>query len=187
MRFILLSIIVLTFTNCNSDSYPKPRGQVRLEYPPAEYEYFNQVDSLYSFKYSKHSKLLPKDDKNINIKYPKMNATIHLTYHAIDSNYYALIKDIEELTFKHSVRASSIDEKYFENQELSTKGILFDVKGEVASNIQFYITDSTTNILSGELYFYVEPNYDSLKPAINYIKDDIMALMESLRWGNSKN
>jgi gliding motility-associated lipoprotein GldD len=187
MQILLIAIVLLTITSCNIDSYPKPRGQVRLEYPQPEYTYFTQKDSIYYFKYSKHSTISNKGENNLNIRYPKMDATIHLTYHSIDSNYYSLIKDIEELTFKHSIRANSIDEKYFQNQEFHTKGILFDIEGEVASNIQFYITDSTENILSGELYFYVEPNYDSLKPAIDYIKNDIVELMESLRWGNNSN
>ena len=33
-----------------------------------------------------------------------------------------------------------------------------------------------------DVYFKVKPNYDSLLPAVNYIKKDILHLMETFKW-----
>jgi len=60
--------------------------------------------------------------------------------------------------------------------------MFYDLKGNVASQSQFYVTDSTRHFLSGALYFETKPNYDSILPAINYIQKDMMHLIESLRW-----
>ena len=40
------------------------------------------------------------------------------------------------------------------------------------------------HFISGALYFSARPNYDSIFPAIDYIKNDIVRIMESLQWKN---
>jgi gliding motility-associated lipoprotein GldD len=61
-------------------------------------------------------------------------------------------------------------------------GTLFRVVGEAASQVQFFLTDSTDHFLVGSLYFYTRPNYDSLMPAAQYVENDLMRLMESFEW-----
>ena len=51
-----------------------------------------------------------------------------------------------------------------------------------ASHAQFYLTDSTRHFLTGALYFNTKPNFDSLYPAIHYVRKDIRRIMETLRW-----
>jgi len=34
------------------------------------------------------------------------------------------------------------------------------------------------------VYFNIKPNYDSILPAINYIENDIIHLIESFDWKN---
>ena len=60
--------------------------------------------------------------------------------------------------------------------------MLYEVKGNVASLAQFYVTDSVNHFLTGSLYFYAKPNYDSILPAAHYLKKDIKHIMESLHW-----
>jgi gliding motility-associated lipoprotein GldD len=56
------------------------------------------------------------------------------------------------------------------------------VGGNAASQSQFYLTDSTQHFITGSLYFYARPNFDSILPAANYLEKDIKRIMESLEW-----
>jgi gliding motility-associated lipoprotein GldD len=59
---------------------------------------------------------------------------------------------------------------------------MYEITGNAASQIQFHVTDSTKNFIKGSLYFYVKPNYDSVLPAVSYIKEDVLRLIETLEW-----
>ena len=59
---------------------------------------------------------------------------------------------------------------------------MYEITGNAASQIQFHVTDSTNNFIKGALYFYTKPNYDSVLPAVAYIKEDILQLVETLEW-----
>ena len=61
-------------------------------------------------------------------------------------------------------------------------GSMYYITGNAASQIQFHITDSTKNFIKGSLYFYAKPNYDSILPAVDYVKKDILRLVETLEW-----
>jgi len=61
-------------------------------------------------------------------------------------------------------------------------GRIYEILGNTASQIQFYVTDSTKNFVKGALYFNTTPNYDSILPAIAYLKKDIVHLMETMSW-----
>ncbi|MEY4085507.1 MAG: hypothetical protein RL074_1294, partial [Bacteroidota bacterium] len=51
-----------------------------------------------------------------------------------------------------------------------------------ATNAQFYATDSTKHFVTGSVYFYAKPNFDSIMPATSYIKNDMQRLLETLKW-----
>jgi gliding motility-associated lipoprotein GldD len=82
----------------------------------------------------------------------------------------------------HITKADAINEQVFNNQENKVYGILYDLKGNTASAVQFYVTDSIKHYLRGSLYFTAEPNADSLAPVINFFRDDIIHLIETLKW-----
>ena len=60
--------------------------------------------------------------------------------------------------------------------------MFYQVGGNAASNTQFYLTDSIQHFVTGSVYFYSKPNYDSIMPASSYIKDDMKTLMETMKW-----
>ena len=68
------------------------------------------------------------------------------------------------------------------NEENKVYGVLYDIHGNSASNLQFFATDSIENFLRGSLYFNTIPNADSLQPVKDYIKEDLQNLIESLKW-----
>jgi len=88
----------------------------------------------------------------------------------------------EKLVYKHAVKAEEITTKNFENYDKRVFGSMQEISGSAASQIQFHLTDSTHNFIKGALYFYAKPNYDSILPAVAYIKKDILRLIETLQW-----
>ncbi len=57
-----------------------------------------------------------------------------------------------------------------------------ELNGEVPSQFQFTITDSTRHFLRGAVYFYTKVSNDSLAPAIDYVKKDALHLINTLEW-----
>ena len=172
---------------CGNDPLPKPKGYLRLEYPVAEYK---KVTSSLPFTFDKNSVLASTSRikssgnvKGLDVKYPSLKATIYLSYKKVtDVNLDSLLRDAQNLTQKHTMKADEITYEPFENPKEKVYGMLYEVGGDAASQSQFYVTDSTKHFLSGSLYFYAKPNYDSIYPASEYLKKDIKRLMESIRW-----
>jgi gliding motility-associated lipoprotein GldD len=59
---------------------------------------------------------------------------------------------------------------------------LFLLKGEVPSQVQFLVTDSTDHFLRGALYFKMADKNDSLAPVIQFIQQDIVHMVQTTRW-----
>ena len=183
-KFFIIIIVLLSFSSCDDNSYPRPRGNVRLEYPEAKYQLLDDSRINFTFEKSEYSKVIFKNPDWIDLVYPKMRATVHLTNKKLGNDPDELIKEIQELTYKHTIKASGIFENPYSNEYRSTEGMLYELSGDAASNIQFYIKNKNNDILSGSLYFFVAPNSDSIAPAVSYIKKDIIVLMESVDWKN---
>jgi gliding motility-associated lipoprotein GldD len=60
--------------------------------------------------------------------------------------------------------------------------MIFELEGEVPSQFQFYVTDSTKHFLRGALYFRTATKNDSLKPIIDFIKKDVIHLLNTVKW-----
>ncbi|RLZ10488.1 gliding motility lipoprotein GldD [Faecalibacter macacae] len=182
---VALYISAIFFMSCSDQSeVVKPLGQVRLEYPTAKYEKFNQ-NAPYTFDYSNFGEV--KQGKQPNwfiVYYPKMKANIFLTYFPVSSKQDLIVKIKESEAFvqKQTVKASFISPQMFEFPEKRVFGTLYELGGESAINLQFHATDSVSNFISGSVYFSTEPKADSLAPAVEYIKKDVQHLIETLAW-----
>ena len=111
-----------------------------------------------------------------------MEATIYVTHQEIDRDLPQLLSDAQKLTYDHSIKASQILEQPRVDGDHRVYGMYYAIDGDAASQAQFYLTDSTRHFLTGALYFNTKPNFDSLYPAIDYVRRDIRHLMETLRW-----
>ena len=121
----------------------------------------------------------------INIEYPSLKGTIFLTYKSIDhskENLRDFLRDAHNLTQKHMIKADEIPYEDYINEDRNIYGRFSEVKGDVASPAQFYVTDSINHFLTGSLYFHAKPNYDSILPAANYLQKDIQHIMETIVW-----
>jgi len=179
-------LLMLLVPACQPSYTPKPRGYIRIDFPAKEYVLFDSV-CPYTFEYPSYGKIVPDTDYNtepcwINIEFPDFNGTIHISYKDVNQNLNEFIEDSRELTYKHTIKADAIKETVYTNPEQKVHGILYDIKGNAASSIQFYLTDSNTHFLRGSLYFNVQPDKDSLAPVISFFREDIIHLVESFAW-----
>jgi len=180
MRKIIL-VGFWIFFSCSSEIQPKPKAYLRLEYPNPEYKKLSPA-APFSFEYNTQAELKEPNPSTPRLVYPRMKATLYLTYNSIDQNLDSLLNDAYLLPYKHLSKAESIPEKLFINKQEKVYGTLFTVVGNAASQYQFFLTDSLDHFLVGSLYFYSKPNYDSLFPAVNYLQKDITHLMETMEW-----
>ncbi|HRI77979.1 MAG TPA: gliding motility lipoprotein GldD [Cyclobacteriaceae bacterium] len=186
--FGILAAAGLIISSCSTNYQPKPIGYNRLILPVAAYQH--SPDTLpYQFEYSQHARLV-KDSSWmrgkhwVEIYYPELKSTIHVTYKSIhhDANLLKeFLKDAYVLTAKHQVKAYAIDETIVKTPSGKT-AIIAELEGEVPSQFQFTLTDSTENFLRGAVYFNVKVQNDSLQPAIEYMKKDAMHLVNTLVW-----
>jgi len=181
-NLIALFISTLLFLSCKNESLPKPKPYLKLQYP--ENAYVKATSQCpYGFEISKYAIINVQNNCWAKIEYPNLKATIHLTYRSIDgNNLNEILKEVEKLTFEHTVKADAISDRPYDNFQKKVYAKLYNVDGNVATNLQFRATDSLKHVLSGALYFYAKPNYDSIAPAIKYIEKDIVHLIETLEW-----
>lgn len=181
-RFITI-LFALLLIACGSEVLPKPKAMLRLEYPSANFQNFSS-NCDYTFDRNINAKIINKNNCSYDLYYAKMNANIFITYKPVKGNLKELLRDAQKLTYEHVVRADNIDSKLFVNEDEKVYGMFYKISGNAASSRQFYVTDSTNHFLTGSLYFYAKPNYDSIIPAADYLEKDIKRLMESLKWNN---
>ncbi|HBF87813.1 MAG TPA: gliding motility lipoprotein GldD [Bacteroidales bacterium] len=178
---ILFSIAL--FSSCEESFVPKPKGYFRIDFPEKEYEKFD-LQYPYSFEYSNQSLIYEynKDSFWVNIFYPYYKATVYITYKDVHSNVAELMEQSRKYAYKHTAKADAIGETLWLNDTNRVYGLLYDIKGNAASPINFFLTDSSKHFMSGALYFNVKPNKDSLAPVVAYLREDILRLIESLNW-----
>ncbi|MDI9255874.1 gliding motility lipoprotein GldD [Flavobacterium sedimenticola] len=178
---VLAVILTLSLTSCKNDTLPKPAGQLRLDYPVAQYAHFS---NHCPFEFDINEDAVIKEDKNcgFSIHYPKMKATIYLTYKTVNGDINTLLRDAQKLTYEHVIKADDILEQPYINPDKKVYGMFYRVGGNAATNAQFYATDSTKHFVTGSVYFYAKPNYDSIMPAADYVKNDMQQLLESIQW-----
>lgn len=178
--------IILLCISCTKAPMPKPYGYFRVDLPAHSYRVIDTLDLPYRFELSKIAKITTRVEAGekywIDISYPLLNASIYCSYKPVKNNLFDLSEDSRKFVYKHSVKADGISEKAYENTEKNVYGILYDLKGNTASSTQFILTDSTKHFIRAALYFDNVPNKDSIAPMANYIREDMIHLMESFEW-----
>ena len=191
------ALLLIAACNGNPDYSPKPRGYYRIIFPPKEYRPYNGPYP-FTFIYPKYAVIekdtnvapQKKDKKLLNMKYllnmqfPQFNGTLHLSYETITSKkvFDELTEDARTFAFKHTVKATSIDQALIHNADRKIYGIYYTIDGNAASSIQFYVTDSTKNYLRGALYFNSTPRIDSIQPVLKFVKKDVDTMLKTFRW-----
>ena len=192
-KIIALSLVscLLSLVSCigNDDenaSAPKPRAFYKLNFPEKKYKTY---DSICPFTFQTPVYSFVENDKNksaqpcwLNIFYPLYKAQLYISYNDLNNDLAKHLEDSRELAIKHQVKASGLDEQVLINDSAHVYGLFYDIAGNSASAIQFYVTDSTKHFLRGSLYFECPPNIDSLKIVIDYLREDIMHMIKTFKW-----
>ena len=181
MRNFFLVFFLIIILSCKDDVLPKPKGYLSLTYPEKFYKKLS-VKRPYSFDVLKNATIINEANNWLKIKYPNLKASVDITYRPVQNNLKELLTEAEKLVFKHAVKAEQIVPNDFVNPEKKVFGSIYEITGNAASHLQFHVTDSTKNFIKGSLYFYAKPNYDSILPAVAYIKEDVLHLIETLEW-----
>lgn len=187
MRILFtLSFVIIIFACCNNNPTPKPMGYIRIDFPEKKY-ISSDINAPFSFEYPVYGKIKNDTDKNAepywyNIEFENYKGKIHLSYKPIRNNLAKYIEDTRKLAYKHTIKADAIEEKIIVIDSNRVFGILYDIKGNTASSVQFFVTDSIRHFLRGSLYFSSQPNKDSLMPVINFFRSDVEHLIKTLKW-----
>jgi gliding motility-associated lipoprotein GldD len=179
--FVPLFIVLITVWSCKKEVLPKPASHLRLDYPEANYAQF-ESNCPFTFEMNADAVIKGNPDCGFTITYPKMKATIYLTHKNVNGNITNLLRDAQKLTYEHVIKADDIVEQPYLNPQQKVYGMFYQVDGNAATNSQFYVTDSVRHFITGSVYFYAKPNFDSIMPAASYIKNDMQRLMETLKW-----
>jgi gliding motility-associated lipoprotein GldD len=186
-KIMSLVLLAVGLYSCESNWLPKPPGYNRIELPRHEYQRLEQ-GYPYQLDFSVHSRVEAdsfnlEETEWINLNYKEFGAKVHLTYKKIDqsTDFKTLSNDAFNLTAKHQIKAYGIEEAIL----LTPNGysaVVAELTGEVPTQFQFFITDSTSNFLRGAVYFNSALKNDSLAPIIEYIKIDMAHLINSVNF-----
>ena len=186
MKYSLFFLLILIGA-CRTNNTPKPRGYFRIDFPEKQYQRF-QSDCKFSFEAPVYARVESSELRTAepcwyNIKFTGYGATLHLTYKSLENSDVAhFSEDVRRIVYKHIVKADDIIESVIYDPESEVYGFIYDIKGNAASSLNFYITDSITGFLNGSLYFNVQPNIDSLGPSIEFFRKDIIHLINTFEW-----
>ena len=181
-------VFIFALMACEEVYLPKPKGFNRIDLP--EHAYQALPDTFpYKFKYSKYAQLEADSGENVerywvNLVYPDYDALVQLTYkNLVDPNNKpeVLLNEAFELTQRHIIKAYSIDESLIQipNGQVAS---VSELEGEVPTQFQFFTSDSTNHFFRGALYFNTATQNDSLSPIIEFIKVDIVEMLNSFEW-----
>lgn len=208
MRYCAVFLCILLYS-CNSPFTPKPRGYYNINLPSHQYQTFQEQGYPYSFEYPVYGKIVKDSsffDENpdnpywINIDFPSFKGRIYISYKTIGGNsvykiktdkgykdslventFEGLREEAFRMTYKHTLKASSIDDSLFRTSN-GVSGVYFKVGGNAATAKQFFVTDTVRHFLRGALYFDASPNSDSLKPVNDFLQEDMIHMIQTLKW-----
>ena len=198
----LLLLIACSIISCDNEiSIPKPSTHLMVDLPEHSYQKFSD-SSYFSFEIPKlwsvskdpqriYDAVIRGYRKDLKDKSAlsffigkKINGDIHIQYYKIDTTN-TVAKLVNETGVKideHKMRAQQVTTKDFIFRDKKVYGTLFEFVGNSAVNFEFHLTDSVDNFVRTAVILYTTPNYDSLQPTLNYIKTDLIHLINTFEW-----
>jgi gliding motility-associated lipoprotein GldD len=195
IRLVFVFFVIFVVACNSAEQYvPKPHAYPRMIFQKPVYK---SIDSQvkyalpYSFEIPQYA-LLEKDtignltpDKNwFNLNFKPFGATLHITYYHFKSLdlFDSLIADSRKLVNKHMQKADDIIEEAVTTDRANVRGVQFNIEGNTATNLNFYLTDSAHNFFRGALYFNHHTQSDSIQPVYEFIKNDVKHLIKTFHW-----
>lgn len=182
----------VALSSCRDEAIPKPPGYFRIELPAHDYSRFNSTCDV-SLDVPNYARVEDFKDRQgedscwFNITYPRFNATIYCTYFGVNNNVNELVQDAYTFAMKHEMKATGVRRTPVEEEDSKVFGIIYDIDGEAASQVQFFVTDSVKHFFRGSLYFNNKPNPDSIAPVLHFVREDIAHMLKSVKWESTTN
>tara|TARA_S200000501_G_scaffold257359_1_gene241128 strand:+ start:15656 stop:16228 length:573 start_codon:yes stop_codon:yes gene_type:complete len=184
----IISFLLIFFTiffSCIDNNLPKQSAFLRIEFPEPNYIATKEIKLPIDFYYNLSAvDVSVINSKQLSFNYANMKMSIDLFLkkmietNDLENNF----RDFSLILETHSKKSNGIFVREYEDVNNSVYAKIFELRGDVASPIQFYLTDSTSNFIYGSLNLKFKPKYDSIYPTIQYVKNDILVLIESLNW-----
>ncbi len=191
---LLLSLVLLSTTACKEQivPVPKPRLYPRVDFPTHNYQKYEHKDCSFTFEYPRYATISQDkykyegqaaNDCWFNLEIAELNASIYCDYSEVqgDDRYGTLVQDAFKIAGKHNVKANYREETVIHNQQ-GVGGLLFNIKGPVATPYQFYLTDTTQHFFRASLYFNSKVNPDSMQVIHEFVKQDIDQMIKTFEW-----
>jgi gliding motility-associated lipoprotein GldD len=195
MRSILIILVCVggLLLACNRPyNVGKKRGYYQIDFPKKAYQIFEKPGYPYRFEYpvyatvSKDSTFFDDqaEDWWINIDVPAFNGRIYISYKPIGPRYSfdSLVRDGFKLAYQQHVDVANRIEDSLMRTPNGVEGIYFSLGGNTATANQFFLTDSTKHFLRGAMYFDAAPNADSLGIVNDFLKKDLLHMINTLQW-----
>ena len=187
-------LIIFLLSSCREEAVfiPKPRMYPKVEYPAKEYQIFDTSFCNMQFEYPVYADFEQDkfffEDKPVHpcwfdINFKDFNGALHCSYIPVKNrtHYDKLIEDSFSMVEEHNRKANFRKEEYISNDN-GVGGLYFSLGGEVATNMQFILTDTTDHFFRASLYFNAKVAPDSIRPIYNFVKQDIDKLIETFEW-----
>lgn len=185
---ILYLIFFTLIVACGEEkNTPKPPTYLKLNLPDHHYASFKEQNCSYSFDLASLYEIKEVTSEGTitchkDIYLGPLNGVMHFSYINMEKPLADYINFAINKVDEHKIKASAIEDTSFINPKTNVYGTLFELQGDVASPFQFYLTDSISKFVSGVVYFNMSPNYDSLKPSLDYLKVDLYRMIETFKW-----
>ena len=193
-RWIILSISVLIaagglyyFFTTEGTPVPRKKSYFRIDFPEKKYTPYQSQCPL-SFEVPNYAKIenVPAEEGNVgcwfNMFVPRLRATVYCSYFPVNNDLEKHIAKAYDFTLMHEVKATAIRRTQVRIDSTKMYGIIYDLEGEAASQLQFFVTDSLNHFMRGVLYFRNKPNADSLAPCLDFMRKDVVHMIETMRW-----
>ena len=199
MRHLPWAFLALFFlAACGEEPFyvPKPRIYPRVDYPQRRAQALDKDFCAFNFEYMDYMKF-EQDTLHgtqrtphacwFDLKLPNFNGEVHFTYTPIggpdlEKNLHKVFNDAYRLANEHNIKANANEDLRIYRPDAKVYGVLFNIEGHVASPFQFVLTDSSRHALRASLYFRNAPNPDSMLPVIDFVKTDIMHMINTFSW-----
>lgn len=182
-----LVYLIFILSACGSDlTIPKPPTYLRMDLPEHSYKTYKSTCG-YQFDAATIFKIKDVSDSagltcHKDIDLGPLNGVIHFSYIEMIEPLSTYVNFANDKVDEHKLKATAIDDQNILHPENRVYGTFFELQGDVASPFQFYLTDSTSKFISGVVYFNSRPNYDSLKPSLDYLKVDLLKMVNTFQW-----
>jgi gliding motility-associated lipoprotein GldD len=197
MRLIVVFVCILFISfSCGDDNVylPKPRMYPKINLPEGGKKAFDESYCKMTFNYPEYASIekdnyffegKPIDPCWFNVQFNDLAGSLHCSYIPIENraHYDKLINESFRLVEEHNSKANYRQEEYIQNAN-GVGGLYFTLGGEVATNMQYILTDTTQHFFRASLYFNSKVRPDSIRPIYEFVKKDVDEMIESFNWND---